>query len=102
MDVKFNLDQLDRGIFYAIQNLNTGSISEAALVRDPQGKEFFRIIQLRSKVDPHRANLEQDLALLKNYVENKRRQEVMDAWVARKKAETALRVNGVYQDCGGI
>ncbi|MEY2752249.1 MAG: peptidylprolyl isomerase [Schleiferiaceae bacterium] len=101
MDVKFSLDQLDRGVFYAIQNLTPGSISEAALVRDAQGKEFFRIVQLRSKVEPHRANLDQDLALLKNYVENKRRQEVLEAWVARKKAETALRVNPVYQDCAG-
>lgn len=101
MDVKFSLDQLDRGIFYAIQNLAIGSISEASLVRDPQGKEFFRIIQLRSKVEPHRANLDQDLTLLKNYVENKRRQEVLEAWVARKKAETALRVSPNYQDCAG-
>jgi len=101
MDVKFSIDQLDRGVFYAIQNLATGSISEASLVRDPQGKEFFRIIQLRSKVEPHRANLDQDLALLKNYVENKRRQEVLEAWVARKKAETALRVSPNYQDCAG-
>lgn len=102
MDVKFSLDQLDRGVFYAIQNLAVGSISEPTLVRDQQGKEFFRIIELRAKVDPHRANLVQDLALLKNYVENKRRQEVLEAWVARKKAETALRVNGIYQDCAGI
>ncbi|MFZ9527692.1 MAG: hypothetical protein ACO27L_07155, partial [Schleiferiaceae bacterium] len=98
----FSLDQLDRGVFYAIQNLAVGSISEPTLVRDQQGKEFFRIIELRAKVDPHRANLVQDLALLKNYVENKRRQEVLEAWVARKKAETALRVNGIYQDCAGI
>ena len=102
MDVKFSLDQLDRGVFYAIQNLAVGSISEPTLVRDQQGKEFFRIIELRAKVDPHRANLVQDLALLKNYVENKRRQEVLESWVARKKAETALRVNGIYQDCAGI
>ncbi|MEY4172824.1 MAG: hypothetical protein RL485_1194, partial [Bacteroidota bacterium] len=81
MDVKFSLDQLDRGVFYAIQNLAVGSISEPTLVRDQQGKEFFRIIELRAKVDPHRANLVQDLALLKNYVENKRRQEVLEAWV---------------------
>ena len=92
MDVTFNLDQLDRGIFYAIQNI----------VRDAQGKEYFRVLHLRNKIDPHRANLKQDLALLKQYVENQRRQQTMDAWVARKKAETALRVNGELADCAGI
>ena len=102
MDVTFNLDQLDRGIFYAIQNLEVDELSEASLVRDPQGKEYFRLIHLRNKIDPHRANLKQDLALLKQYVENQRRQQTMDAWVARKKAETALKVNGSYVDCGGI
>ena len=102
MDVTFNLDQLDRGIFYAIQNLEVNDLSEASLVRDPQGKEYFRLIHLRNKIDPHRANLKQDLALLKQYVENQRRQQTMDAWVARKKAETALKVNGSYADCAGI
>lgn len=102
MDVTFNLDQLDRGIFYAIQNLEVNDLSEASLVRDPQGKEYFRLIHLRNKIDPHRANLKQDLALLKQYVENQRRQQTMDAWVARKKAETALKVNGSYVDCAGI
>ena len=102
MDVTFNLDQLDRGIFYAIQYLEVDELSEASLVRDPQGKEYFRLIHLRNKIDPHRANLKQDLALLKQYVENQRRQQTMDAWVARKKAETALKVNGSYADCAGI
>jgi peptidyl-prolyl cis-trans isomerase SurA len=102
MDVTFNLDQLDRGIFYAIQNLEVNDLSEASLVRDPQGKEYFRLIHLRNKIDPHRANLKQDLALLKQYVENQRRQQTMDAWVARKKVETALKVNGSYSDCAGI
>lgn len=102
MDVTFNLDQLDRGIFYAIQNLKVDELSEAALVRDAQGKEYFRVLHLRNKIDPHRANLKQDLALLKQYVENQRRQQTMDAWVARKKAETALRVNGELADCAGI
>ena len=102
MDVTFNLDQLDRGIFYAIQNLEVNDLSEASLVRDPQGKEYFRLIHLRNKIDPHRANLKQDLALLKQYVENQLRQQTMDAWVARKKAETALKVNGSYSECAGI
>ena len=102
MDVTFNLDQLDRGIFYAIQNLEVNDLSEASLVRDPQGKEYFRLIHLRNKIDPHRANLKQDLALLKQYVENQRRQQTMDARVARKKAETALKVNGSYSECAGI
>jgi peptidyl-prolyl cis-trans isomerase SurA len=102
MDVTFNLDQLDRGIFYAIQNLEADGLSDASLVRDAQGKEYFRLIHLRNKIDPHRANLKQDLALLKQYVENQRRQQAMDAWVVRKKGETALRINGDYANCAGI
>jgi hypothetical protein len=43
--------------------------------------------------------LDLDLALLKNYVENVRRQEALEGWVSKKKAETALRVNAKYDDC---
>jgi peptidyl-prolyl cis-trans isomerase SurA len=98
-DVRWNVENLDRGIFYSIENLQPGSISEAALVRKPDGTEIFRILQLRDRVAPHRANLTQDFSLLKNYVQNQRKQAKMLQWVEDKKAETYIYQAPGYEGC---
>ena len=48
---------------------------------------------------PHRANLDQDFSLLKNYVENQKRQEKLMDWVARKKNSTYIFIAPKYRDC---
>jgi peptidyl-prolyl cis-trans isomerase SurA len=98
-DVRWNVENLDRGIFYSIENLQPGGISEAALVRKPDGTEIFRILQLRDRVAPHRANLTQDFSLLKNYVQNQRKQAKMLQWVEDKKAETYIFQAPGYEGC---
>lgn len=98
-DVRWNVENLDRGIFYAIEKIQKGDISEAALVRKPDGQEIFRILQLRDRVAPHRANLAQDFSLLKNYVQNQRKQEKMLKWVADKKVETYVYLAPGRSDC---
>ena len=98
-DVRWNVENLDRGIFYSIENLQPGGISEAALVRKPDGAEIFRILQLRDRVAPHRANLTQDFSLLKNYVQNQRKQAKMMQWVEDKKAETYIFQAPGYEVC---
>jgi len=98
-DVRWNVENLDRGIFYSIENLQPGGISEAALVRKPDGAEIFRILQLRDRVAPHRANLTQDFSLLKNYVQNQRKQAKMMQWVEDRKAETYIFQAPGYVGC---
>lgn len=98
-DTRWNLEDLDRSIFYAIEKIEVGEISSAALVREQDGKEIFRIFQLRQRIAPHRANLNQDFSLLKNYVENQKRQEKLLDWVSRKKNSTYIFVAPKYRDC---
>ena len=97
-DTRWNLEDLDRSIFYAIEKIEVGDISPAALVREQDGKEIFRILQLRQRIAPHRANLDQDFSLLKNYVENQKRQEKLMDWVARKKNSTYIFIAPKYRD----
>ena len=98
-DVRWNVEDLDRGIFYAIEKIETCGISEPALVRKPDGQEIFRILQLLDRVAPHRANLAQDFSLLKNYVQNQRKQSKMLQWVEDKKAETYIYQAPSYEGC---
>jgi peptidyl-prolyl cis-trans isomerase SurA len=98
-DTRWNLEDLDRNIFYAVDNIEVGEISEATLVREQDGKEIFRIIQLRRRIPPHRANLDQDFTLLKNFVENQKRQEKLMSWVSKKKESTHIFIAPNYRDC---
>ncbi|CAI8285571.1 MAG: Foldase protein PrsA 3 [Owenweeksia sp. TMED14] len=98
-DTRWNLEDLDRAIFYAIEDIEVGEISPAALVREQDGKETFRILELRQRIAPHRANLNQDFSLLKNYVENQKRQEKLMNWVSSKRNSTYIFIVQKYTDC---
>ena len=99
-DLRWKADDLDQGLFYAIDQLAEGEIGKVTLIRQPDGQELFRMVLLKKRTAPHRANLNQDFSMLKTYVENQKRQSVMDAWVEIHREETHIRLNENFKDCG--
>lgn len=99
-DLRWKADDLDQSLFYAIDQLAEGEIGKVTLIREPDGQELFRMVLLKKRTAPHRANLNQDFAMLKTYVENQKRQSVMDAWVEVRRGETHIRLNDNFKDCG--
>lgn len=99
-DLKWSADNLDRSLFYAVDGLDAGEMSQVKLHREQDGTEIFRIVKLDERTAPHRANLDQDFNMLKQYVENVRRQEFVEQWIEDKKDHTYLHVNPKYEGCG--
>ena len=99
-DLRWKADDLDQGLFYASDQLAEGEIGKVTLIRQPDGQELFRMVLLKKRTAPHRANLNQDFSMLKTYVENQKRQSVMDAWVEIHRQETHIQLNENFKDCG--
>jgi len=98
-DSKWELNQLDRSVFYTLEALKPGEISKASLLRNPDGKEGFRIIKVLSRTQPHRANLKDDYARLQNVAENKKRAEAIDEWIEARLLETSVRIQSDWVSC---
>jgi peptidyl-prolyl cis-trans isomerase SurA len=95
----FELDQFDTKEYYIIRELKVGEISECFESTDDKGNLIYKVVRLKSKTEPHKANLKQDYELLKRLASQKKQNEIVDNWVEDKIKTTYIRINKPYCDC---
>jgi peptidyl-prolyl cis-trans isomerase SurA len=99
MAATFELDQLPTRDYYLIRNMEVGDISEPYESTDHNNKVCYKILLLKNRIEPHRANLKQDYLLLQNMALQQKNREVMQEWYKEKKASTYIRVDNSFKDC---
>jgi len=98
-DTKFQLDQFDTKEYFVIRDLNVGEISQPFETTDDKGNIVYKAIRLKSKTEPHRANLKQDYELLKQMASQEKQNEIVDRWIEEKIKSTYIRINEPYNEC---
>ncbi|GAA4100984.1 peptidylprolyl isomerase [Mucilaginibacter panaciglaebae] len=90
-------DKLDPQVEAVIDTMKVGGISKPVLFTDRQGKKSYRIFYLKSVVDAHKANLEQDFAKIKDYATADKVNRTIADWFAKKRKDTYIRVDPQFQ-----
>jgi peptidyl-prolyl cis-trans isomerase SurA len=96
---KWEMGALDRQVFYVLDKLELGEVSDPGLTSEADGKKVFRIFKLVSESEPHKADVITDYLLIKRAAENKKKQELINDWVTNRTASTYIRVVPGYQTC---
>lgn len=96
---KFKVDEFETSEYYVIRNLKVGQISAPYESKDDKGKTVYKIIKLKSKSDPHVANLKQDFTLLKNMASQDKQSKIIDDWVRDKSRDIYIRLEPPYNEC---
>jgi len=99
MAATFELDQLQTKDYYIIRNMKVGDLSEPFESKDHNNKTCYKILQLKNRIEPHRANLKQDYLLLQNMALQQKNMEVMNQWYREKKESTYIRIDKSFSDC---
>lgn len=95
----FELKQLPTKDYYIIRNMEVGDITEPYESTDHNGKTCFKLLLLKRRTEPHRANLKQDYLLLQNIAMQKKQNEVMNEWFREKKEKTFIRIDKSFRHC---
>ncbi len=95
----FQVDQLDPSLFFIIDKMKIGEISAAFETSDKRNREGYRIIMLKKRTEPHRANLDQDYQKIKNVAKQQKEQEVVQKWINDKLSSAFVKINDEYKDC---
>lgn len=98
-DTQFELDQFNTQDLYVIKDLKVGEISAPYESTDDKGKTVFKVVQLKSRIDPHRANLKEDYSLLKQMTQQNKHGEVLDNWINEKLKTTYVKIDDRYKNC---
>jgi len=98
-DSKFESGQLDPKIFFVVDKLKEGDISNPVLFKTDRGKEEYRIYYLKERTTPHKANLEKDYSKIQEWATNKKKMDVVDKWINEKAARTSIKIMDNYRNC---
>src|SRR5690606_27430277 len=95
------VNQLDDvAVFNAIDPLKPGEVSEPVLYTDKgSGEVTYRIYYLKSRIAPHKANLEQDFAKIKEAARQDKVNRTLSEWFETRRETTYIDVNPEFMSC---
>ena len=96
---RFEADQLEPTLFFTIDKLKVGEISQPVLMQVPGGKQAYRILYLKKRTEAHRANLKDDYQKIQEAALNEKQQQVIAEWISKKLSNTYFRLNDDYKTC---
>lgn len=98
----YEVADLDTDIFFAIDGLKEGGISEPTIFRAPDGSRYYRLIQLQSRTKPHKANLKQDYNKIQAAALEQKKASYTEKWVIERLRSTYLSIDPMYANCPQI
>lgn len=99
LNTKFKVDEFSTTEYYVIRNLSLGEISEPFESTDAKGKKVYKIVQLKSRTEPHKANLKDDFDLLKKAALQDKQTQILEEWIKEKSKDSYVRLEAPYKDC---
>jgi peptidyl-prolyl cis-trans isomerase SurA len=94
------VDKLDPAVFVVIDTMKVNTVSQPVAFKNEQdGKEGYKIFFLKSKIPPHKGNLEQDYPKFKEQAQKEKEAKVMSEWFEKRKETTYIRVDDEFTTC---
>jgi len=98
----FEMDQLSPDIFFAVEALDAGEVSEPVEVTNPDGSKVYFLFKVLTRTSPHKANLNDDYDRIQEITKSQKQQSAMSEWVTEKVGETYIFLVPRYQECSSL
>lgn len=98
----FTIDQLTPDVYFAIDKLKLGELSDPQPYSAPDGSRGFRIFYLKTRTSPHQANLDTDYARIQNAALSLKRIETVQTWFMKTKSKTYINIDQEYLSCQNL
>jgi peptidyl-prolyl cis-trans isomerase SurA len=96
---KVELNELEADVALVVQRLDPGQISSPIEVHNPDGTSSYRIIYLKSEVEPHLADLKTDYQKIQAYATEKKKAEEMQKWAQLYRKSSYVWIDEDFTDC---
>jgi peptidyl-prolyl cis-trans isomerase SurA len=96
---RFEADQLDPSVFFSVDKMKVGETSQPVSFQMPGGKQAFRLLYLKTRTEPHRANLKDDYQRIQDAALNDKQDKLINKWIEKKMSTTYFRLNEEYKSC---
>ena len=93
------LGQIDPKLVFTIDQMKVGDVSEPVPFQTHDNKEAYRILQLKKRTLPHKANLRDDFPKIQEAALTQKQQKVIKDWVKRKLSTTYVSIADDFLTC---
>jgi peptidyl-prolyl cis-trans isomerase SurA len=98
-NTRISVNSLDPVVFFTIDTMSVGKISEPLAFRTEDGKEAVRILYYKSKTAPHQANLRDDYQKIYNAALAEKKNKAMNEWFEKNKKELFVEIDEEFSSC---
>lgn len=95
----FDASELDQQVSVVVNRMKVGEMSAPVPMKTSDNKDACRLIYLKRKTEPHKANLKDDYMLIRNMTMQKKREEVINKWIESKSGKAYIKVCDDFRDC---
>ena len=78
------IDALDKDLVVMLSKMKVGDFSQPTAYTEEQGKQGVRIVQLKSRSEPHRMNLHDDYSKISQFALEEKKSKTLDNWLKVK------------------
>lgn len=97
---RFQMSDLPQEMAPLIAELSEGEVTEKPFtMTDKNNRLVVAVAKLKSRKPGHRANVVDDYQVIKEMVEAKKREEMLDEWIREKQKTTYVSIAPAYRQC---
>jgi peptidyl-prolyl cis-trans isomerase SurA len=90
------LSQIDKNLIATLNSMNIGELSKPMQFMALDGKPGFRILKLKNRIDPHKANLKEDYQRISLMANQNKKEKMMKDWIKRRSKMTYIKLDPEY------
>lgn len=95
----FDASELDQQVSVTVNRMNVGEISTPVPMKTSENKDAFRLLYLKKKTAPHKANLKDDYTLIRDWAVQKKRETIINDWIENNSKKAYIRICEDFKDC---
>ena len=95
----YEISDLDPDIYFTIDTMEINDVSAPFAFKAGPEETAFRIVILRSRTKPHKANLQEDYSKIKQATLEAKKNEFMSKWVDEKIESSYISIDPSFQAC---
>ncbi len=99
---KLSPDKIDRLLFFQVDSMELGKVSSPLIMNTPDGKTAYRLVMLKSRTQPHKANLRDDYTKIQEVATGEKQNKALSEWVTKKIKATYIQFNDESINCAQL
>jgi peptidyl-prolyl cis-trans isomerase SurA len=99
---RFEADEIDPSVFFQLEKMNVGEVSQPIQSLSAAGTTAFRILYLKVRTQPHVADLSTDYQRIQQAALTEKENKVLLDWVNKKRKTTYVQVSDDFKSCTGL